>query len=130
MDALLRLLIQGLGVALVDVDNSMYTTKRISGLNTRRRLAVVLSLALEFVGRLGLVYFFLSVAGAQKPLFEVFGLQFTVETISLFVAGAYLLISNGRELTAVLRNPTAAESDQPAAVTSFPRLMLEMTRSC
>ena len=85
MDALLRLLIQGFGVALVDVDNAMYSTRRISGLKTRRHLALVLSLALEFVGRLGLPYIFLSVTGAQKPLFELFGIQFTIETISLFV---------------------------------------------
>jgi hypothetical protein len=85
----------------------MYTTKRISGLATRRRLALVLSLALEFIGRLGLLFIFLSFAGAQKPLFELFGIQFTIETISLFVAGFYLLISNGREVTAVLGSPTA-----------------------
>ena len=120
MDALLRLLIQGLGIALVDVDNAMYSTRRINGLNTRRRLALVLSLALEFIGRLGLLFIFISFAGAQKPLFELFGIQFTIETISLFVTGFYLLLSNGRELTAILRNRNAEERDQPEAVTSFP----------
>jgi len=126
MDALLTLLIQGVGVALVDVDNAMYTTKRISGLKSDRRLALGLSLALEFIGRLVLLFIFLSFAGAQRPLFELFGIQFTLETISLFVAGFYLLISNGRELIAVVRNPNADANEPATAVTSFPRLMLEM----
>ena len=45
MGALLGLIFLEFGVVLVDVDNAMYTAKRISGLNTRRRLAPLLSLA-------------------------------------------------------------------------------------
>jgi predicted tellurium resistance membrane protein TerC len=122
---ILTFLSQALGITLVDIDNAMYTTGRISALTERRRLALGLSLALEFVGRLLLLWLFLVLTNETEPLFTIFGFEFTLESIALLGAGGYLLISNSRELTAFLQHDKQQEATLETTQ-SFSSLMIEM----
>lgn len=123
---MLSLLLQGLTVALVDIDNAMYTTDQVSELPDRQKLANFLVLLLEFVGRLLLLFLFSAVAGAREPLLNIGGLPIRLDHLALLAAGLYLVISNGRELLHALREPVAAATELPPAPRSFGLQLAEM----
>ncbi len=123
---ILAFLSMAIGVTLIDIDNAMYATSQISTLEERRRLGLGLSLALEFVVRLILVWLFFTLANETEPLFTIFGFGITLEVIALLFAGGYLLISNSQEL----RKIGQPEMGQEAALKrrrSFAQLMIEMS---
>jgi predicted tellurium resistance membrane protein TerC len=127
MENLLNLFVAALGITLVDIDNAMYTTSRIGTLESRRRLALFLSLLLEFIGRLGLLVLFAMLTNEQEPLFRLFGIEFSIETIALFVAGGYLLISSALELTTMLRKDDGKTKVIIQAPRSLGMLLLQMS---
>jgi predicted tellurium resistance membrane protein TerC len=99
MELILFVVVEGLLFTSIDLDNAMYITSVISNLPGRRRGAVIAgALLLEFVGRLGLILLFVWVVRGDEPLFTLFGLPVTVEMLSLFAAGLFLSIRNGRQL--------------------------------
>lgn len=123
---MLSLLLQALTVALVDVDNAMYTTDQVSELPERQTLANILALSLEFAGRLLLLFLFSGVTGARDPLFVAGGLPIGLDHLALLVAGLYLVFSNGRELLHAIRAPAAVATDTPPPPRSFGLHLAEM----
>ncbi|MCP4358476.1 MAG: hypothetical protein GY796_10715 [Chloroflexi bacterium] len=127
MNEIIALLLQAVSITLVDIDNAMYSTGQLTLLSSHRRLVLILSLALELLGRLGLLWLFAVLTSEREPLFTLFGIKFTIESISLFAAGLYLLVSNARELTHTLHQK--ADDTQNAEITSQTvsiHLLLEM----
>ena len=123
---ILAFLSLAIGVTIIDIDNAMYATSQISTMEERRRLGLGLSLVLEFVGRLILVWLFFTLTNETEPLFTLFGFGLTLEVIALLIAGGYLLISNSQELRKIWQ----PEMGQEAALTrkrSFSQLMIEMS---
>ena len=123
---MLSLLLQALTVALVDIDNAMYTTDQVSELPDRQTLANVLALLMEFAGRLLLLFLFSAIAGSREPLLHIGGLPFRLDHLALLVAGLYLVINNGRELLHAVRAPAAAATEPPPAPRSFGLQLAEM----
>ena len=122
MDNLLNLIIAALGITLVDIDNAVYSSSQVGILKTHRRLALVLILGLEFIGRLLLLALFAFLTNEQEPLFTIFGVEITIETLALLLAGSYLLISNGQELMNRLHrreDETTATVEQDQNFVSF-----------
>ena len=99
MSQLLTLLQQSIFITTIDLDNATYTTSAIQPLKPEnQKRAIFWSTLIEFVGRLALAGLFLFLTNEDEPLFTLFGIEFTIESISLFGAGVFLLIRNGREL--------------------------------
>ena len=122
MDNLLNLIIAALGITLVDIDNAVYSSSQVGTLKTHRRMALVLLLGLEFIGRLFLLALFAILTNEQEPLFIIFGVEITIETLALLLAGSYLLISNGQEFVGRLRSredETTAAAEQGQNFVSF-----------
>ena len=89
----------GISVTLLDVDNALYMTSAIEALPAdEQRKAIRWGLLIEFFARLGLVLIFGYLASGTEVLFELFGIEFTAETLSLLVAGLFILIRSAREL--------------------------------
>ena len=129
MESFVGLILAGFSVTLLDIDNAMYASGQISTLDSRRRLVLFLSLSLEFAARLGLFLLFVILANETEPLFHLFGYPVTLEALSLFAAGTYLLISNGRELADSLqeKNDTGEAEVRTTSRQSLPRLLIAMT---
>ncbi len=127
MIQLLTLLQKSIAATLLDVDGAFYMTSAIEHLPFRKqRKAIIWGLFAEFVGRVVLISLLYSLLSENKTLFRLFGLKFTLDSISLFIAGAFLLFKNGRELYEFLTGQEKSQQFQFSQV-SFPRLMLEMT---
>jgi predicted tellurium resistance membrane protein TerC len=123
----LTLLQQSLAMTAIDIDNATYTTGAINAVPANKQQRIIFwSTVVEFLGRLLLALLFLFVFSGSKPLFVLFGIEFSAETISLFAAGIFLLISNGRELVHFLQQ--AGEPDAAHALKPMPlsRLVAEM----
>ncbi len=123
---MLSLLVQALTVAIVDIDNAMYTTDQVSELPDRQGLANFLALTLEFTGRLLLLFIFSAITGTREPLFQIGGLPITLENVALFAAGCYLMVSNGREVWHAVRQPAALAVEAPPPPRSFSLQLAEM----
>ena len=126
---LLELLKQGLVVTALDVDNALYMTSMVEQLEpARQRRAIFWGLLIELIGRLALIALFTFVISGTEPLFEIFGIQFTVESLSLLAAGSFLFVKSSQELLAFLRGEDD-DQDRPhlAEDMSFVRLMVEMS---
>jgi predicted tellurium resistance membrane protein TerC len=85
-------------------------------------------LVIKFFARMGLVILFDYIASGTEVLFEVFGIEFTAETISLLVAGIFLLVRCARDLIRFFlghdeNDPVTAQAQEK----SFARLFLEMS---
>lgn len=118
MDLLLTLLQQSIFITSIDIDNATYTTGAIQRLKPeQQQSAIFWATCLEFIGRLLLVALFLVLTNEEEPLFTLFGVEFTIDSISLFVAGAFLLISNGRELINFFRTK-GVPGEEPHLITS------------
>jgi len=127
VNQIITYLFQAVSITLVDIDNAMYTTGQLTLLSSHRRLVLILTLALELLGRLGLLWLFAVLTSEREPLFTLFGIEFTIESISLFAAGVYLLISNARELTHTLHpKENDAQNAETTPQTASIRLLLAM----
>jgi predicted tellurium resistance membrane protein TerC len=93
----------------------------------QQQSAIFWSTGLEFIGRLSLVALFFFLTNEEEPLFTLFGVQFTIESISLFGAGTFLLISNGRELINYFRTRGKPEEEtRPITVDRFRDVLFQM----
>jgi predicted tellurium resistance membrane protein TerC len=128
---ILDLLLIGLSLTLVDVDNAMVTTGEIQRLaQHRQRRAMILVLAGEFAGRIGLIILFTAIISGDQPLFFLFGRPVTMESLSLFIAGTYLVANTGRELLHLRQSApdreNSIETGSLLPVASYPRFMGEL----
>ena len=129
MEQLLRIITLSATTALLDVDNALYMTSAVDPLPPEeQKRAIFWGLGIEFFVRMGLVLLFGYIASGTEVLFEVFGIEFTAETISLLAAGLFLLIRSTRDLirffTGKGGDETATDQSQEK---SFSRLLLEMS---
>ncbi len=127
MVQLLTLLQQGILVTLLDVDTAVYMTSAIEHLPFRKqKQAIMWGLLAEFAGRIGLIGLFYSLFSENETLFTLLGIKFTPDSISLFIAGAFLLYKSSSDLYEFLTSQEKPEQLKLPQV-SFPRLMIEMT---
>lgn len=129
MEQLLRLLGLSVTTALLDVDNALYMTSAVDPLPPEeQKRAIFWGLGIEFFVRMGLVLLFGYIANGTEVLFEVFGIEFTAETLSLLAAGIFLLVRSTRDLIRFLLGQDEAESGvDEGQEKSFSRLLLEMS---
>jgi predicted tellurium resistance membrane protein TerC len=121
----------GATTTLLDVDNALYMTAAIDPLPAeKQKKAIFWGLIIEFFARILLVIFFGYLASGTEPLFEIFGLEFTAETLSLLAAGIFLLIRSTRDLfrffVGVEQEELLPDEGQEQGK-SFFRLMVEMS---
>jgi predicted tellurium resistance membrane protein TerC len=129
MAHLLTLLRLSLSVSLLDVDNALYMTSVIDQLPPeKQKKAIRWGLVIEFIARLGMVLVFGFIASGTEVLFEIAGIAFTTETLSLLAAGIFLLIHSTMEL---LRFFVPGKDDEPSKdqiqEKSFGRVLLKMS---
>ena len=120
-------------VTSLDIDNAMYATSVVDQVKPRKRQKRLIfwSLAIEYLGRLLLIFFFQNILSGSQPLFELFGIPFSIETISLIAAGLFLTIRSGRELVAHVRGGDEAEiAASDIKGKSFRQILTEMSLVC
>ena len=114
-------------MTLLDVDTAVYMTSAIEHLQFRKqKQAIMWGLLAEFAGRIGLIGLFYSLFSENETLFTLLGIKFTPDSISLFIAGAFLLYKSSSDLYEFLTSEEKPEQLKLPQV-SFPRLMIEMT---
>ena len=127
MDQLLILLQQCILVTSIDIDNATYTTSAIQRIEPKQQQrAIFLSTIIELIGRLILLTIFLVLTNEEEPLFTIFGIEITIDSLSLFGVGAFLLIVNGRELIDFFRKRGKSESVQSIKSGRFRDVVFEM----
>lgn len=111
MSSVFTFIRNGLLVTSLDIDNALYMTSVVDQVKPRKRQQWLIfwGLVVEYLGRLVLILFFQNVFSGSQPLFELFGIPFSIESISLIAAGLFLTIRSGRELFAHLRGGDEAE---------------------
>jgi len=129
LEQLLNLLGLGVSTTLLDVDNALYMTAAVDSLSPEdQKRAIRWGLFIEFLARLGLVIVFGFLASGTEELFEVFGISFTAETLSLLAAGLFLLIRSSRDLIRFFIGQDEPEVElEDVQEKSFWRLILEMS---
>jgi predicted tellurium resistance membrane protein TerC len=131
MQYLLELIRLGGMTTLLDVDNALYMTAAIEPLSKeKQKRAIFWGLVIEFAARILLVLIFGFLASGTEPLFEIFGIEFTAETIALLAAGIFLIIRSTRELFDFFfgsEESEPAKDQAQAPAKSFTRLLAEMT---
>jgi predicted tellurium resistance membrane protein TerC len=120
-------------VTSLDIDNALYMTSVVDQVKprTRQQRLIFWGLAVEYLGRLVLILFIQNIFSGSQPLFELFGIPFSIETISLIAAGLFLIFRSGRELVAYLRggdDSDIAASDIEGK--SFMQVLTEMSTIC
>ena len=126
MVQLLTLLKQGILSTLLDVDNAVYMTSRIKHLSFKKqKQAIIWGLLIEFIGRIALISFLGSLLRENKVLFTLLGVKFTPDSISLFIAGAFLLYKSIGDLHEFLTKQEQPDQLQPLEA-SFWQIMGEM----
>lgn len=133
MTSLFTFILNSLLVTSLDIDNAIYTASVVDQVNSRKRQKqlVFWSLAIEYLSRLLLILFFQNVFSGSRPLFELFGISFSIETISLIAAGLFLTISSGRELIAYVRGGGEAEiAASDIEGKSFSQILIELSFVC
>ena len=127
MIQLLNLLQKAMVVTLLDADNAVYMTSAIKHLPFRKqKQAIMWGLLAEFAGRIALVGLFYSLFSENETIFTLLGIKFTPDSISLFIAGTFLLYNGSSELYEFLTS-TEKPQEQKLPQVSFLRLMVEMT---
>jgi len=112
MAQLLTLLQLSISVTLLDVDNALYMTSAVDQLSSEhKKRAIRLGLLIEFLARMVMVLTFGFIASGTEVLFELIGIEFTAETISLLAAGIFLFNRSSRELAKFF---LGKDDDQPA----------------
>jgi predicted tellurium resistance membrane protein TerC len=128
MSQFLTLLQQSIFITSVDLDNATYTTSAIQSVEPlRQQTAIVVTTVLEFIGRILLTALFIFLTNEDEPLFTLFGIDFTIESISLFAAGTFLMIRNGRELIGFFRKQGELQEIRSTKEGGFGRIILEMS---
>ena len=115
---------------MLDVDNAVYITSRIKNLPfLKQRQAIAWGLFAEFIGRVILISLLGSFLKANEVLFTLWGVNFTPDSISLFIAGSFLLYKSSGDLYEFL-----TKREQPQQLKhreeSFFYLMIEITVVC
>ncbi len=127
MVQLLTLLKQGMLSALLDVDNAVYMTSIVKNLPfPKQQQAIVWGLFAEFIGRIAMISLFGALFRENKVLFTLLGVKFTPDSISLFIAGSFLLYKSSGDLYDFLTNREQPQQLKMAEA-SFLRLMGEIT---
>ena len=112
MAQLLTLLQLSISVTLLDVDNALYMTSAVDQLSSEhKQRAIRLGLLIEFLARMVMVLIFGFIASGTEVLFELIGIEFTAETISLLAAGIFLFNRSSGELAKFF---LGKDDDQPA----------------
>lgn len=125
---LLDLLVAGLLVTSLDIDNALYLTAVLDEIEPpQQRRVIFWGLAVEFVGRLAMVWIFGTLFSATTPLFTIGGIPFTVESLALLGAGLFLTVRSARELIAFFRVREETDAAWVATMHSFGRLLLEVS---
>ena len=127
---LLNMLKLGATTTLLDVDNALYMTSAIDPLPAeKQKKAIFWGLVIEFFARIGLVIIFGYLASGTEPLFVIAGIEFTAETLSLLLAGIFLLFRSSRDLFRFFFDAQDEEEASPELTQekSFFRLMVEMS---
>ena len=126
MVQLLILLKQGILSTLLDVDNAIYMTSRIKNLSFKeQRQAIIWGLLIEFIGRIVVISLIGSFLSENKVFFTLVGIKFTPNSISLFIAGSFLLCKSSGDLYDFWTRREQSSLLQPPEV-SFLRIMCEM----
>jgi predicted tellurium resistance membrane protein TerC len=82
MGSLLTLLRDGIYITSLDVDNAIYTTSAIEHLPRKaQRKAIFLAILIEFLARLVLIALFSWVLSGTRPLFVLFGVEFSIDVV-------------------------------------------------
>jgi len=131
MPPFLDMLRLGATTTLLDVDNALYMTAAIDPLPAeKQKKAIFWGLVIEFFARLLLVIFFGYLASGTEVVFEILGIEFTAETLSLLAAGIFLLLRSTRDLFRFFLGVEEAEplpDEGEEQGKSFFRLMVEMS---
>ena len=128
MIQILNLLKKGGVATLLDIDNAIYMTSAIERLPySQRRKFVVWGLFAEFVGRIVLIHFFFSLWSENETFLTFLGIKFTPDSISLFIAGTFLICKSSKELYEFLTSKEQGQESQQLVATSFPKLIVEVT---
>ena len=133
MSALFTFIRNSLLVTSLDIDNAMYMTSVVDQVTPRKRQKALIfwGFVIEYLARLFLIIFFQNVFSGSQPLFELFGIPFSIETISLMAAGIFLTIRSGRELVAYIRGGDEAEiTASEIEGKSFSQILTEMSLVC
>ena len=126
MVQLLILLRQGILSTMLDVDNAVYMTSRIKNLPFKKqKQAIIWGLLIEFIGRIALLGFLGSLLSENKVFFSLVGVKFTPDSISLFIAGSFLLYKSSGDLYEFLTQREQPSQLKPPEA-SFLRIMGEM----
>ncbi len=128
MISIFALLKKGVISTLLDIDNAIYMTSVIERLPYHQRQKFIIwGLLLEFLGRITLVNFFFSLWSENETFFTFFGIKFTPSSISLFIAGTFLISKSSKELYEFLHNKEDNREPEKIRSTSFTKLMIEAT---
>ena len=133
MDSIFALIRNSLMVTSLDLDNALYMTSVVDQVQPRKKQQQLIfwGLLVEYLGRLILILFFQYVISGNQPLFELFGIPFSIESISLIAAGLFLTIRSGRELLAHLRGGDEAEvAASDIEGKSFSQILAQMSAVC
>ena len=123
----LILLRQSFFVTLLDVDNAIYMTSVLEELpRQKHRQAIAWGILNELIGRICLIGLLGAFLRQNEALFTLFGIEFTPDAISLFIAGSFLIVKSSNELYLYSRNLEGTQQLRRTAE-KFPLLMLEMT---
>ena len=126
MIQLLILLRQGILSTLLDVDNAIYMTSRIKNLSFKQqRQAIIWGLLTEFIGRIAVISLIGSFLSENKVFFTLVGIKFTPDSISLFIAGSFLLYKSSGDLYEFWTRREQPSQLQPPEA-SFLQIMCEM----
>lgn len=112
---------------LLDVDNAIYMTSAIEQLPFRQqKLGIIWGLFGEFVGRIAITSFFFTILQENKPLFTLLKIEFTPNSISLFLAGGFIFYKSIKELGEFFSQPEFSQLYEQQTI-SFPYFLLQMT---
>jgi predicted tellurium resistance membrane protein TerC len=128
MSQLLALLVQGLIGSAFDIDNALYMTSVLQTVRPeRQRRLIAWGLLVELMARLLLVALFRTVFSGSQILFTLFSLAFSLDSLALLGAGAFLFVRSGRELIDLIKERGGEDTHSPADDQPFWRLLLEMS---
>ena len=119
---MLPLLSNSFNILLIDIDNTLFTAGSIGKQKkSEQRLYLIVLIIGEFIMRLLLLWVFGWLISGNEPLFYVGDFPVTAEKLSLFVAGAYLVISSIRDLVSTFSNAGEPEASSPELSGGFLR---------
>ena len=128
MDFILTLLLAGLAITLLDVDNALYMTSVVDQLKPQQQQkAIFFGLLIELAGRLFLLFFFFNILSGDQTLFTLFGIDFSIETISLLIAGLFLFVRSSKDLIEFFKERGEQKEDYNIKQLPYRQLMIEMS---